>query len=163
MAMSLDPIGGGRRGKGGQRFATRAEINVTPFVDVMLVLLIVFMVAAPLLTVGEMVELPRTSSDALPSDNEPLAVIVSADGVVRIQETEIALAEVGAKLRAVAEAGGKTSDDRIYVYGDDSASYGDVLRVMATIRDAGFPNLALVTDAASQTPEAEPASQTEEQ
>ncbi len=156
MSMSLDPIGGGRRGRGGQRFSARAEINVTPFVDVMLVLLIVFMVTAPLLTVGEMVQLPQTSSDTLPSDDKPLAVTVTANGVVMIQETEITLGEIGAKLRAVAAEGGKTPEDRIYVYGDDVASYGDVLRVMAVIRDAGFPNLALVT-------ESEPVSQTEEQ
>jgi biopolymer transport protein TolR len=151
MALSLDPVGGTGRKRIGPRFRPRAEINVTPFVDVMLVLLVVFMVTAPLLTVGELVELPQTSSDSLPADQEPLAVIVRADGVVMIQETEIAREELVAKLRAVASAGNKSFDDRIYIYGDDSAAYGEVVSVMALIRDAGFPNLALVTDPASQT------------
>jgi biopolymer transport protein TolR len=153
MAMSLDPVGGGGRKRIGPRFRARAEINVTPFVDVMLVLLIVFMVTAPLLTIGELVELPQTTSDSLPADQEPLAVIVRADGVVFIQETEIAREELVAKLRAVAQSGNKSFEDRIYVYGDDSAAYGEVVSVMALIRDAGFPNLALVTDPVSPSDE----------
>lgn len=145
MAVSLDPLGGGRK-RLGPRFRPRAEINVTPFVDVMLVLLIVFMVTAPLLTVGELVTLPRTASDNLPADDKPLAIIVRADGTVLVQETEIAIDELRAKLRAVAEAGGKSPDDRMYIYGDEEADYGDVVRVMAEIKEAGFANLALVTD-----------------
>ncbi len=152
MAVTLDPVAGGRR-RGGPRFRPLAEINVTPFVDVMLVLLIIFMVTAPLLTVGELVSLPRTTSDSLPADTKPLAITVRADGVVYIQETEIALEELGPKIRAVAAEGGKTAEDRIYLYGDDTASYGDVLRVMALIKDEGFPNLALVTDPVAQAGE----------
>jgi biopolymer transport protein TolR len=145
MAVTLDPLGGGRK-RSVARFRPRAEINVTPFVDVMLVLLIVFMVAAPLLTVGELVELPQTTSDGLPSEDKPLAVMVRADGVVFIQETEVAREDLVPRLRAIAQAGGKTADDRIFLYGDDGAAYGEVLSVMALISDAGFPNLALVAD-----------------
>lgn len=153
MAMSLEPLGGGGgsgRKRMAGRFNPRAEINVTPFVDVMLVLLIVFMVTAPLLTVGELVDLPRTQSEALPADEEPLAVLVRADGSVLIQETEIALDELRPKLAALAAAGGKSLEDRIYLYGDQVTNYGDVVAVMAEITGAGFSNIALVTDPISQ-------------
>lgn len=156
MGAALDPVGGGggrRRYGGGQRFRARAEINVTPFVDVMLVLLIVFMVTAPLLTVGELVDLPNTRSDSLPADDEPLAITVTAEGTVLIQETEIALEELGPRLVAVAAAGGKTAEDTIYIYGDDVTDYGDIIRTMVTVRDAGFPKFALVTDPVSQVAE----------
>ena len=157
MAMSLDPLGGGGgRSRFGPRFRPRAEINVTPFVDVMLVLLIVFMVTAPLLTVGELVSLPQTTSDNLPSDDEPLAVMVRVDGSVLIQETEIPIEELAPRLRAIAQAGERTSEDRIYIYGDGAADYGDVVSVMAEIRGAGFPNLALVTDPARPSDPASP-------
>lgn len=146
MGLSVSPIGGGGRKRFGPRFRPNAEINVTPFVDVMLVLLIVFMVTAPLLTVGELVSLPKTESDNLPSDEAPLAIFVRADGTVLIQETEIAIDELRAKIQAVAAAGGKSPEDRMYIYGDEEADYGDVVRVMAEIREAGFANMALVTD-----------------
>ncbi|MCG8442831.1 MAG: ExbD/TolR family protein [Caulobacterales bacterium] len=152
MAMTLNGQPGGGRGKGrrGPRFRPRAEINVTPFVDVMLVLLIVFMVTAPLLTVGELVDLPNTESKALPADQEPLAVVVKADGSVLLQETELPLEELAAKLRAVVAAGQRGFDERIYVYGDEAADYGAVLRVMAELTGTGFTKVALVTDPLTQ-------------
>ena len=148
MALSLDPLGGGKGSRFAPRFRPRAEINVTPFVDVMLVLLIVFMITAPLLTVGELVSLPQTRSDNLPADDRPLAVSVRADGTVFIQETEVPFEELAPRLRAIAQAGERSAEDRVYVYGDDAADYGVVVGVMAEIRNAGFPNLALVTDPA---------------
>jgi biopolymer transport protein TolR len=164
MAMSLDPIGGGRRGKGGhQRFRARAEINVTPFVDVMLVLLIVFMVTAPLLTVGEIVDLPEEGRTSLPSDEESLEITVTADGVVFVQETVVPLDELGARLRAIAAAAGITAEDLVYVYGDASASYGDMMRALAVARESGFSKAGLVMDPVSRAPVSRPASQTEEQ
>lgn len=145
MGASLQP-----RKRGGARFAPQAEINVTPFVDVMLVLLIVFMVTAPLLTVGELVNLPNTRSAALPADQEPLAVVVKADGTVLIQESEIELSGLGPKLVAIAQSGERSAGERIYLYGDDGADYGSVVEVMAEITGAGFTNIALVTDPVSQ-------------
>src|SRR5215468_9883278 len=112
MAVSLEPLGGGGRRRAGPRFRPRAEINVTPFIDVVLVLLIVFMIAAPLLTAGEQVSLPKTNAKSLPSDERPLAVQVLKNGGVMIQETEYALDEFVPKLKAVATQGGKTDKDR---------------------------------------------------
>jgi biopolymer transport protein TolR len=146
MAVSLEPLGGGGRRRSGPRFRPRAEINVTPFIDVVLVLLIVFMVAAPLLTAGELVQLPKTNAKSLPSDDKPLAVQVLKDGRVTIQEQEYQFDELVPKLKAIAVQAGKTAKDKIYVYGDEAADYGAVMKVLSLIRDAGFPNVALVTD-----------------
>ncbi|MFY0636574.1 ExbD/TolR family protein [Maricaulis maris] len=140
MAVSLDS-GGSRRGRA--RWKPKAEINVTPFVDVMLVLLIVFMITAPLLTVGVPVNLPETEARNLPAGEEPLTVTVNADGVIFLQETEVEIAELVPRLRAIAGTG---FDARIYIRADDGAAYGDVARVMANINAAGFSNLGLVTD-----------------
>ena len=133
--------GEGRRRR---RRASRpmSEINVTPFVDVMLVLLIIFMVAAPLLTVGVPIDLPETQARALNADTQPITVSVNSDGQIYLQETEIPLDEVVPKLQAIAEAG---YEERIYVRADQSADYGTVMRVMARISAAGFRNLGLVT------------------
>ena len=121
-----------------------AEINVTPFVDVMLVLLIIFMVAAPLLTVGVPVELPKTAATALPSDNEePLTVTVEADGTVTIMTTEVARDELVGRLRAIAA---ERSDDRVYLRADGSVSYRDVAEVMGALNAGGFASIGLVTD-----------------
>ena len=120
-----------------------SEINVTPMVDVMLVLLIVFMVAAPLLTVGVPVNLPKTGAKPLTGDNEPLAITVKADGKVFLQDTAIETSNLVSKLRAISETG---YEERIYVRGDKDVAYGDVADVVARINAAGFSKVALVTD-----------------
>lgn len=121
-----------------------AEINVTPFVDVMLVLLIIFMVAAPLMTVGVPVELPKTAANALPSeDEEPLSVTITAEGVVMIQKTVVERAALIGKLRAIAA---ERSGDRVFLRADNSVPYGDVVQVMGALNKGGFSNIALVTD-----------------
>jgi len=135
--------GQGRRGRSGRGgHAPMAEINVTPFVDVMLVLLIIFMVTAPLLTVGVPIDLPQTQAKQLSGDEEPLTVSVNKDGGVFLQETEIPLDEIVPKLVAITGTG---YDQRIFVRGDQSTSYGTVMKVMAKLSAAGFTRLALVT------------------
>jgi len=119
-----------------------SEINVTPFVDVMLVLLIIFMVAAPLLTVGVPIDLPETQARALNSETQPITVSVNSAGQVYLQETEVPVEEVVAKLEAIARNG---YEERIYVRGDRDADYGTVMRVMARISAAGFRRIGLVT------------------
>jgi biopolymer transport protein TolR len=136
--------GGGRRGRGGRR-AVMSEINVTPMVDVMLVLLIIFMVSAPLLTVGVPIDLPQTQAKSLDQDKEPLAVSVNNDGKVFLQNTEIPIDELVPKLKAVTEARGGF-DERIYVRGDRKVDYGTVMRVMGRLSAAGFRRVALVTE-----------------
>ena len=127
--------------KGGGR-ATLSEINVTPMVDVMLVLLIIFMVAAPLLTVGVPIDLPDTQAKAMNSDTQPITVSIDPQGKVFLQETEIPIDEVVPKLQAIAKTG---YEERIYVRGDKTADYGTVMKVMARISAAGFKNIGLVT------------------
>ena len=119
-----------------------AEINVTPFVDVMLVLLIIFMVAAPLLTVGVPIDLPETQANALNSETQPITISINEAGQIYLQETEIPLEEVVAKLTAIAAAG---YEERIYVRGEKTADCGTVMQVMAHISAAGFRNIGLVT------------------
>ncbi|MEO1091086.1 MAG: ExbD/TolR family protein [Pseudomonadota bacterium] len=119
-----------------------SEINVTPFVDVMLVLLIVFMVTAPLLVTGVQVDLPESQADSLPAQDLPLAVTVSADGTVFVQEAAVDLPELAAKLRAVA---GENDELRIFVRGDRGISYGRVMEVVGAINAAGFSRVALVS------------------
>lgn len=135
--------GGSRRRRARQRYAPMSEINVTPFVDVMLVLLIVFMVAAPLLTVGVPIELPQTKAKPLQGDKEPLTVTVKPDGTVFLQDTEIEIDKLVPKLVAIAEGG---YEERIYVRGDRSANYGNVMNVMSRISAAGFKRIGLVTE-----------------
>jgi len=125
------------------RFRPMSEINVTPLVDVMLVLLVVFMITAPLLTVGVTVELPESEAPPLPGQDEPLTVSIDASGAVYIQETQVALEELGAKLHAVT---GEKPDTRIFVRGDRHIDYGQVMAVMGAVRAAGFPRVALVTE-----------------
>jgi biopolymer transport protein TolR len=120
-----------------------SEINVTPFVDVMLVLLIVFMVTAPLLTVGVTVDLPETRSSPLPGQDEPLTVSVTRDGSVFLQESAIGLEELGPRLQAITE---RSPDARIFVRGDRVIDYGRVMQVVGTIHAAGFTRVALVTE-----------------
>ena len=144
MGMSVGAGGGGRGGRRrrGRRHALVSEINVTPLVDVMLVLLIIFMVAAPMMTVGVPIDLPETQAKALNSDTQPITVSVNQGGQIYLQETEIALEEVVPKLEAIAKTG---YEERIYVRGDKTADYGTVMQVMARISAAGYKNLGLVT------------------
>ena len=133
----------GARGTRRGRHRPMGEINVTPMVDVMLVLLIIFMVAAPLLTVGVPIQLPETQAKAMNSDTQPITISVNSEGEVYLNDTVIPIDEVVAKLQAVAQAG---YEERIFVRGDRSADYGTVMRVMARISAAGFRNIGLVTD-----------------
>lgn len=134
--------GGAHRHRPG-RTRMMAEINVTPFVDVMLVLLIVFMVAAPLLTVGVAVDLPETAAQPIPEQGEPLTVTITSDGTIFVQETAVELDNLVPQLESIATSG---YDQRIYIRGDKSRSYGEVARVMAAISAAGFRRIGLVTD-----------------
>ena len=122
-----------------------AEINVTPMVDVMLVLLIIFMVSAPLLTVGVPVDLPQTQAKSMDQDKEPLAASVDEKGKVFLQNTEISVDELVAKLKAITDARGGL-DERVYVRGDRKVDYGTVMRVMGRLSAAGFKRVALVTE-----------------
>ena len=121
-----------------------SEINVTPFVDVMLVLLIIFMVAAPLLTVGVPLELPKTAASALPTEEEePLTISVQADGQLSIMNTEVPRAEFIGRLRAIAA---ERTSDKVFLRADGAVSYEQVVQVMGALNGAGFANIGLVTD-----------------
>jgi biopolymer transport protein TolR len=122
-----------------------ADINVTPFVDVMLVLLIVFMVSAPLLTVGVPLDLPQSQAKSLDQDSEPLTISVNVQGQVYLQNTEIKLDDLVAKLKAITDARGG-ADERIYVRGDKKVDYGAMMRVMGRLSAAGYHRVALVTE-----------------
>ena len=140
--------GGGRRRRR-RRSQPMAEINVTPFVDVMMVLLIIFMVAAPLLTVGVPVELPRTAASALPTDQEePLTVTVTATGEVQIQTTPVVRAELVTRLRAIAA---ERDSDRVFLRADGAVAYAQVMEVMGALNAGGFSNIGLVTDIGGPT------------
>jgi biopolymer transport protein TolR len=128
-----------------RRHAVMSEINVTPMVDVMLVLLIIFMVSAPLLTVGVPIDLPQTQAKSVSQDKEPLTLSVNLKGQVFLQNTEIPLEELVAKLKAITAARGGL-DERIYVRGDRKVDYGTVMRVMGRLSGAGFRRVALVTE-----------------
>jgi len=144
MAMNpaSSPVGSGRRGR---RKPVMAEINVTPMVDVMLVLLIIFMVSAPLLTVGVPLDLPQTQAKSLEQDKTPLQLSVDTRGRVFINDTEVAMADLIPKLKAITDARGGM-DERIYMRADKKADYGTVARVMGQLSGAGFKRLALVTE-----------------
>jgi|SRR5512134_2375369 biopolymer transport protein TolR len=144
MAMSAGVAAGGGRRRHNRR-PVMAEINVTPMVDVMLVLLIIFMVSAPLLTVGVPLDLPQTQAKSLDQDKEPLTVSVNLKGEVYLQNSEVPLDELVAKLKAVTEARGGM-DERIYVRGDRQVDYGTVMKVMGRLSSAGFRRVALVTE-----------------
>ena len=122
-----------------------SEINVTPMVDVMLVLLIIFMVSAPLLTVGVPIDLPRTQAKSLDQDREPLTVSVNGKGEVYLQNSEIKVDDLVPKLQAITQTRGG-ADERIYVRGDRTVDYGTVMRVMGRLSAAGFHRVALVTE-----------------
>ena len=134
---------GNRRGR---RRAVMHEINVTPFVDVMLVLLIIFMVSAPLLTVGVPIDFPQSQAKALEQDNAPLAVSVNVDGQVFLQDAPIQLDDMVPKLRAIITARGGDPNQLIYVRGDKKVDYGTMMRVMGRISAAGYHKVALVTE-----------------
>ena len=150
--MGAGVIGGGGHGKRRNRRArTRpmAEINVTPFVDVMLVLLIIFMVAAPLLTVGVPVELPKTAATPLPAEEEePLTISVTAEGQLVLQSTEIGYDELIPRLRAVAV---ERNNDKIFLRADGAVPYALVMQVMGALNAGGFRNIGLVTDSGGPT------------
>jgi len=129
-----------------RRRAVMSEINVTPFVDVMLVLLIVFMVSAPLLTVGVPIELPQSQAKALEQNNEPLTVSVNVDGQVFLQNTEIKIEDLIPKLKAVLDARHGGLNDLVYVRGDKKVDYGTMMRVMGRLSAAGYHRVALVTE-----------------
>jgi biopolymer transport protein TolR len=128
-----------------RRKPVMSEINVTPMVDVMLVLLIIFMVSAPLLTVGVPIDLPQTQAKSLDQDREPLTLSVNLQGQVFLQNSEIPIEELVPKLKAVTDARGGF-DERIYVRGDRKVDYGAMMRVMGRISSAGFRRVALVTE-----------------
>ncbi|AWB47656.1 protein TolR [Gemmobacter aquarius] len=137
--------GGGRRGRRRRGGAPMSEINVTPFIDVMLVLLIIFMVAAPMLTVGVPVQLPETAANALPTEQEePLAITMTADGKLLIQKNEISPDELIPKLTAIAA---ERTSDKIFLRADGSIPYARVAEVMGALSKGGFNNIGLVTDA----------------
>jgi biopolymer transport protein TolR len=139
-------------GRGRRRKRPMADINVTPFVDVMLVLLIVFMVTAPLLTVGVPVELPKTKAQALSQDREPLSITIRRGGGIYLQNTPVAEDSLVERLTAISQNG---YDQRIYVRGDKSVDYGRVMEVMGLLSAAGFTHIGLVTDAAKHKPDRE--------
>jgi len=140
-ALQSNNGGNGRRRRRSAR--PMAEINVTPMVDVMLVLLIIFMVTAPLLTVGVPIELPKSEAQQLEGDKEPLTITVDPEGKIFLQDTELQLGEIVPKLTAIAKNG---YEERIFVRGDRRVNYGVVMRVMGTISAAGFRRIALVSD-----------------
>ena len=145
MAMSMAGSGGGGGRRRGGRKPVMAEINVTPMVDVMLVLLIIFMVSAPLLTVGVPLDLPQTQAKSLEQDQKPLQLSVDVKGKIFINDTEVAMADLIPKLKAITDARGGM-DERIYMRADKKADYGTVARVMGQLSGAGFKRLALVTE-----------------
>ena len=147
MAMSMPTGGGGAGGGRGRRrrYQPLAEINVTPMVDVMLVLLIIFMVAAPLMTAGVPIELPQTQAKQLNTEQKPITVSVTPEGAIYIGENPVALADLTAQVAALAVNG---TEDRIYVRGDTTANYGAVMKVMGALSGAGYSKIGLITEQA---------------
>jgi biopolymer transport protein TolR len=144
MAMNIASSSGGGRGRRGRK-PVMAEINVTPMVDVMLVLLIIFMVSAPLLTVGVPLDLPQTQAKSLDQNQKPLTLSVNLKGEVFLNDTAIALDDLVPKLKAITDARGG-ADERIFVRGDKHVDYGTVMRVMGVLSAAGYRHVALVTE-----------------
>ena len=145
MAAGNVPSGNRARGFYRPRYRPMSDINVTPFVDVMLVLLIVFMVTAPLLTVGVPVDLPKTKAASINDDVEPVVLSIKADGQIYIQETPIELEAIAPRLSAIQEARGVSAEQlRIFVRGDQAINYGRIMEVMGTVSVAGFTKVALL-------------------
>ena len=143
--MAMNMAGSASSGRRGRSRAVMAEINVTPMVDVMLVLLIIFMVSAPLLTVGVPLDLPQTQAKSLEQDKTPLQLSVDVKGKVFINDTEVSMADLIPKLKAITDARGGL-DERIFMRADKKADYGTVAKVMGLLSGAGFKRLALVTE-----------------
>lgn len=141
--MAMNVGNGGRAGGRGMRHRPMAEINVTPFVDVMLVLLVVFMVTAPLLTVGVPVDLPKTKAGVISTPDEPIVISIDAKNRVFIQETVVPLENLAARLQAITGANPET---RIFVRGDKSIAYGKVMEVMGSVAEAGFKKVSLLAN-----------------
>jgi biopolymer transport protein TolR len=142
--MAFGSMGNGNgNGRGKGRYRPMAEINVTPMVDVMLVLLVIFMVTAPLMTSGVNVDLPKTNAAPLNADSTPLTVSINAQGDIYLQDQKVELAELVAKLQAVAQGNGER---RIFVRGDKDLSYGRIVQVMATVTQGGFTKVALLAE-----------------
>jgi biopolymer transport protein TolR len=142
----------GRHGRGG-RYRPLAEINVTPLVDVMLVLLIIFMVTAPLMTSGVPVDLPKTNAQQLNSDSEPLTVAIKADGTIFLQDQSVDVGDLVGKLQALSK---DNPDRRIFVRGDKDLAYGRIMEVMGTITQGGFTKVALLAEQPGGPPPAAP-------
>ncbi len=148
MAIAGKASGGRRRGRR-SKGRLMSEINVTPMVDVMLVLLIIFMVAAPLMTVGVPIDLPKTQAKQLNTEQKPITVSVNNEGLVFVGETQVPLGNI---VEAVTAATPNGVEDRIYVRGDTTASYGTVMEVMGALSGAGFTKIGLLTDQAKRQP-----------
>ncbi len=144
--MAMGNGSGRRRSARAQPFA---EINITPMVDVMLVLLVIFMVTAPMMTAGVTVDLPHSKSPPVAGQDEPLAISITADGKVYIQKTQVPLKNLQAKLKAIT---GEKKDTRIFVRGDKSVDYGRIMQVVGEINAAGFTKVALITDPPTHRP-----------
>lgn len=145
MGASLSSSGERGRGRRSRRGGF-SDINVTPMVDVMLVLLIIFMVTAPMLTTGVAVDLPDSNAKALPGNDEPLSVTVDAEGRVYVQDTKVGIDDLGTKITAIA---GENKDVRIFVRGDRAVDYGQVMKAVGELSRAGFTKVALVTEVGS--------------
>jgi len=149
--MAITPVAGGRKSgrgrRGVPRYGAMADINMTPFIDVMLVLLIIFMVAAPLLTTGVTVDLPRASATALNVERKPIAISVNEQGQLYVMDEPIADADLVSKLQAVSQS---DTDQRIYLRASKSVPYGRVAEIMAAVTSAGFKKVALVTEPVKQ-------------
>jgi biopolymer transport protein TolR len=143
MAVSFGNGGNGASGYRRRSYRPMSEINVTPMVDVMLVLLIIFMVAAPLLTVGVPVDLPKTSAATINDQDEPLVISIDKDGKLFLQDTEIALESLIPRLNAITN---NKPDTRVYVRGDRAIDYGRIMEVMGTVNAAGFTKVALIAE-----------------
>ena len=149
MAFSLNT----RTGRG--RYRPLAEINVTPLVDVMLVLLVIFMVTAPLMTSGVSVDLPKTNAQPLNNDSQPLTVSINAQGQIYLQDQVVDLTDLVAKLQAISQ---NNPDRRIFVRGDKDLAYGRIMQVMATVTNGGFTKVALLAEQTAASPGGAPAS-----
>jgi biopolymer transport protein TolR len=145
MGMSVSPAGrkGGRRRRGVPRYGAMAEINMTPFIDVMLVLLIIFMVAAPLLATGVAVDLPQTKAGPLNIEQKPVAIAIDDKGQIFLMDEAIELGQLLEKLKSSAKQG---YDERIYVRGSKSVAYGRIAEIMSLVTSAGYRKVALVTE-----------------
>ena len=145
MGAAAGRSGGGRGRRGQPRYRAMAEINMTPFIDVMLVLLIIFMVAAPLLASGVPIDLPQTKAAALNIDQKPISVSIDEKGAITVNDESVQPAALGEKLKALAKNG---ADERIYVRGSNLVNYGRIAEVMSIITSSGFKRVALVTEPA---------------